>query len=152
MYARSGKISLGAKETLDPAGIHGTRGQIPRLDYRRFPEEGPNRFEVIGQLPANLGRRAIERTPVLDPFQSGLRSDSLHAIVEVRTHHDREVDELFPADLVVLQHLLSFDQLRSDCPKRRLARQKFLARFLDDLRARNIPEAVVGRLRMGLEM
>jgi hypothetical protein len=60
-------------------------------------------------------------------------------------------ERLDPSRLVraVGQTLLASTQLVSDRP---VARQKFLARFLEHLRARNTPEAVIARLREGLEM
>ena len=60
-------------------------------------------------------------------------------------------ERLDPSRLVraVGQTLLASTRLAGD---RSVARQEFLARFLEDLRVRGIPEAVVARLRNGLEM
>jgi hypothetical protein len=60
-------------------------------------------------------------------------------------------ERLEPSRLVraVGQTLLASTRLACD---RTVARQEFLSRFLEDLRIRGAPEAIIARLRQGLEM
>jgi hypothetical protein len=59
-------------------------------------------------------------------------------------------ERLDPSRLVraVGQTLLASTRLSGD---RSVARQEFLSRFLEDLRSRGTPEAMIARLRRGLE-
>src|SRR5689334_20413884 len=74
---------------------------------------------------SHFRRHVLDGTELSNKFQSLFGPDTSNTLVEIRPHQDCKVDQLFPCDLVIIEHCFCFDQFGSDGSKRSLAREKF---------------------------
>jgi len=119
-----------------------------RDDLEHLAEMAPTSLDTLLRMlyTASSHSDRSRIAPALDRLLEYLDYWSVASPVRVAALFER----LEPSRLVraVGQTLLASTRLAGD---RSAARQEFLARFLEDLRIRGTPEAMITRLRKGLE-
>src|SRR3989449_8083096 len=80
--------------------------------HRRVRKELSNGINGRGQPRGHLGGRVIERLPFSEPPYPPPRPPALHPLIEVGTHEDRNIDQLFASQTEMFEVLPEVEDLR----------------------------------------
>src|SRR5467141_3089530 len=106
LHARAGEVSFVNEELPNFLRAEPARHDLLGFGYRGRQEELSNGLEVR--------RRTVKRAPFMQALQGGLRTDPLHAFIEIRADENRDVDQLFAGETEMPKVLLQVEDLRCD--------------------------------------
>src|SRR5438552_2145440 len=125
LHPVAGKFPLVAEKTEDGSLVRGFGSGNRFGRHGRVREETPNRFERRRQCGGHFHWSTIEGFPFLNPLDRGLRSNPFHAFVEVRTHENRDIDQLVSREAEVREVLFQVEDFRRHVPGAPLTWEEF---------------------------
>src|SRR5437588_455833 len=108
------KLPLAVQKVDDAGKIGLAELNVAHIRDLRLEENSADGVYVAAQGAPDFVGHPLDRTVILHELQRLLRTDSLHASVEICPHEHREIDELLARNAQGREQSIQFDQLRND--------------------------------------